>query len=189
VPFSSRIRRSLASVPVIAGIVAASKPSCVDTATATANPSCGDAAIATNPSNDADATYSAANPSWAAAAAAATPSTTTATNPSWAAAADVPPSTAATNNSWAAAAAEPPSTTATNPSVLSGVLLLVALYGAWPWLFPVLLSAVALAATGGSLLLQLPVVLVGQLFNPAVGLVFVYLAACLVFLQGMPRAH
>jgi len=141
VPFSSRIRRSLASVPVIAGIVAASKPSCVDTATATANPSCGDA-IATNPS--------------------------TAANPS-----------------WAAAAAAPPSTTATNPSVLSGVLLLVALYGAWPWLFPVLLSAVALAATGGSLLLQLPVVLVGQLFNPAVGLVFVYLVACLVFLQGI----
>ncbi len=152
VPFSSRIRRSLASVPVIAGIVAASKPSCVNTATATANPSRGDAAMATNPSNDADTTYPAANPSWAAAAA-------------------------------------PPSTTATNPSVLSGVLLLVALYGTWPWLFPMLLSAVALAATGGSLLLQLPVVLVGQLFNPAVGLVFVYLVACLVFLQGMHRTH
>jgi hypothetical protein len=167
VPFSSKIRRSLASVPVIASIVAASKPSCVDTATATANPSCGDA-IATNPST-------AANPSWAAAAAA--PPSATAAAP------------LSANPSWAAAAAAPPSTTATNPSVLSGVLLLVALYGAWPWLFPVLLSAVALAATGGSLLLQLPVVLVGQLFNPAVGLVFVYLVACLVFLQGMPRAH
>jgi hypothetical protein len=154
-------------VPVIAGIVAASKPSCVDTATATANPSCGDAPIATNPSSDADASYPAA------------------ANPSWDAADAAPPSTTAANPNWAAAAAAPPSTTATNPSVLSGVLLLVALYGAWPWLFPVLLSAVALAATGGSLLLQLPVVLVGQLFNPAVGLVFVYLVACLVFLQGI----
>ncbi len=78
-------------------------------------------------------------------------------------------------------------TIATNPSVLSGLLLLVTGYLVWPWLYSLLMSAAALVVSGGTLLLQLPVLLAGlagMLLSPAVGYIFFYLASCLVFLQG-----
>ena len=74
------------------------------------------------------------------------------------------------------------STTTTNPSPLSGLLLLITCYLAWPWLYELAMSAAALLVAGGSLLLL--VGLAGVLLSPAVGFIFVYLVGCLVFLQG-----
>ena len=79
------------------------------------------------------------------------------------------------------------STTTTNPSPLSGLLLLITCYLAWPWLYELAMSAAALLVAGGSLLAQLLLLLVGLagvLLSPAVGFIFVYLVGCLVFLQG-----
>ena len=73
-------------------------------------------------------------------------------------------------------------TTTTNPSPLSGLLLLITCYLAWPWLYELAMSAAALLVAGGSLLAQLLLLLV--LLSPAVGFIFVYLVGCLVFLQG-----
>ena len=78
-------------------------------------------------------------------------------------------------------------TTTTNPSPLSGLLLLITCYLAWPWLYELAMSAAALLVAGGSLLAQLLLLLVGLagvLLSPAVGFIFVYLVGCLVFLQG-----
>ena len=78
-------------------------------------------------------------------------------------------------------------TTTTNPSPLSGLLLLITCYLAWPWLYELAMSAAALLVAGGSLLAQLLLLLVGLaglLLSPAVGFIFVYLVGCPVFLQG-----
>jgi hypothetical protein len=75
-------------------------------------------------------------------------------------------------------------TTTTNSSPLSGLLLLITCYLAWPWLCQLIALPAALLLAGGSLAAQLLGGLTGMLLSPAVISIALYLVCGLIFLQG-----